>query len=86
VHGCESTVVVNAPELPNCMANREKNRAPLSMRLASSTHDGEWFFSVIDIIEVLTDSLNPRDYWYKMKIIVQSEDGFQPSTVKAGST
>jgi len=44
-------------------------------------HDGEWFFSVIDIIEVLTDSVNPRDYWYKMKIRVQSEDGFQPSTV-----
>lgn len=26
-----------------------------------------WFFSVIDVIEILTDSLNPRDYWFKMK-------------------
>ena len=22
----------------------------------------EWYFSVIDIIEILTDSVNPRDY------------------------
>lgn len=25
------------------------------------------FFSVIDVIEALTDSTNPRDYWFKMK-------------------
>ena len=29
---------------------------------------GEWWFSVIDVVAVLTDSDNPRDYWYKMKI------------------
>ena len=27
----------------------------------------KWYFSVIDIIEILTDSENPRDYWYRMK-------------------
>jgi len=26
-----------------------------------------WFFSVVDIIAVLTDSVNPRDYWYRLK-------------------
>lgn len=41
----------------------------------------EWWFSVIDVIEALTDSVNPRDYWYKMKIRVADEDGFEPSTV-----
>ncbi|MCG2707330.1 MAG: Bro-N domain-containing protein, partial [Candidatus Omnitrophica bacterium] len=35
----------------------------------------------IDVIEVLTDSVNPRDYWFKMKIRVKEEDGFQPSTI-----
>jgi prophage antirepressor-like protein len=30
--------------------------------------DDVWWFSVIDVIQVLTDSVNPRDYWYKMKI------------------
>ena len=44
-------------------------------------HGNEWWFSVIDVIEVLTDSVNPRDYWYKMKIRVKEEDGFEPSTV-----
>ena len=27
----------------------------------------KWFFSVVDIVGVLTDSVNPRDYWFKMK-------------------
>lgn len=40
-----------------------------------------WYFSVIDIIETLTESTNPRDYWFKMKIRVQTEDGFELSTI-----
>ncbi len=44
-------------------------------------HQNEWLFSVIDIVAALTDSENPRDYWYKMKIRVKEEGGFQPSTV-----
>ena len=39
-----------------------------------------WYFSVIDIIEILTDSPNPRNYWFKMKIRVKSDDGFELST------
>ena len=31
-------------------------------------HNEEWYFSVIDVIGVLTDSVNARDYWFKMKI------------------
>jgi len=30
-------------------------------------HRGEWFFSVIDVIEVLTDSLDPKQYIKKMR-------------------
>jgi len=41
----------------------------------------QWYFSVIDVVAVLTDSANPRDYWYKMKIRVKGEEGFEPSTV-----
>ncbi len=40
----------------------------------------KWYFSVIDVISVLTDSINPRDYWFKMKIRVQNEDGAELST------
>ncbi len=30
-------------------------------------HDNEWFFSVIDVVEALTDSPTPRQYWGKVK-------------------
>jgi len=40
-----------------------------------------WYFSVVDVVGVLTDSVNPRDYWYKMKIRVETEDEFQLSTI-----
>ncbi len=44
-------------------------------------HLNQRFFSVIDIIFALTDSINPRDYWYKMKIRIKEEDWFEPSTI-----
>ncbi len=40
-----------------------------------------WYFSIIDIIEVLTNSSNIRDYWFKMKIKVNLEDGIELSTI-----
>lgn len=42
--------------------------------------DDTWWFSVIDVIQTLTDTPNPRDYWYKMKIRVSEEDASQLST------
>lgn len=30
-------------------------------------HDGEWWFSVIDVVEVLSESPTPRQYWGKVK-------------------
>ncbi|MFA6158171.1 MAG: Bro-N domain-containing protein [Candidatus Paceibacterota bacterium] len=43
-------------------------------------HNGEWWFSVVDVIAALTDSENPRDYWYRMKTRLESEDEAQLST------
>ncbi|MBW7863913.1 MAG: Bro-N domain-containing protein [Candidatus Hydrogenedentes bacterium] len=40
-----------------------------------------WFFSVVDVVGALSDSVNPRDYWFKMKIRVKTEDGFELSTI-----
>jgi DNA-damage-inducible protein D len=50
------------------------------MKIRRILHQGEWWFSVIDVIQVLTDSSNPRDYWYKMKIRVNEEDTAELST------
>ncbi|MDR3000917.1 MAG: Bro-N domain-containing protein [Fibromonadaceae bacterium] len=41
----------------------------------------EWYFSVIDVVEALTNSANPRDYWFKMKQRVKLEDGIELSTI-----
>ncbi|MDP3103350.1 MAG: Bro-N domain-containing protein [Candidatus Methanoperedens sp.] len=30
-------------------------------------HDEQWFFSVVDIIQILTDSSSPRQYWGVLK-------------------
>ncbi len=40
-----------------------------------------WWFSVIDVVQALTDSANARDYWFKMKQRVELEDGAQLSTL-----
>lgn len=44
-------------------------------------HGGEWWFSVVDVIEVLTDSSEPRKYWNAMKARVKSDDGIELSTI-----
>ena len=41
----------------------------------------QWYFSVVDVVSILTDSSNPRDYWFKMKIRVKHQDGFALSTL-----
>jgi DNA-damage-inducible protein D len=30
-------------------------------------HNSEWYFSVVDVVEALTDSPTPRQYWSKVK-------------------
>lgn len=39
-------------------------------------HNGEWFFSVIDIVEALTDTNNARRYWSDLKRKLADEEGF----------
>lgn len=41
----------------------------------------QWYFSVIDVVSALTDTSNPRDYWFKMKVRVKLEDGIELSTI-----
>jgi hypothetical protein len=40
----------------------------------------EWFFSVVDVVGVLTDSANPRDYWYRVKKRMSDEEQSELST------
>ena len=43
-------------------------------------HDEQWFFSVVDIIDALTDSDNPRNYWSMMKARELKQSEIQLST------
>ena len=27
----------------------------------------QWYFSVVDVVKILTDSPDPKDYWYRIK-------------------
>jgi DNA-damage-inducible protein D len=50
------------------------------VRTSWDEEEQQWYFSIIDIVEILTNSSNPRDYWFKMKIRIKSEDGLELST------
>jgi DNA-damage-inducible protein D len=39
-------------------------------------HQNEWYFSIIDIIEILTESANPRRYWSDLKSKLIESEGF----------
>lgn len=39
-------------------------------------HESEWWFSVVDVIEALTGTSNPRRYWSDMKRQMIAKEGF----------
>jgi DNA-damage-inducible protein D len=43
------------------------NLTPFGEKIRKVWHNDEWYFSVVDIIEILTDSPKPKTYWAMMK-------------------
>ena len=41
-------------------------------------HDEQWFFSAVDVIEVLTDTAQPASYWNKVKKSILSDSQLLP--------
>ena len=41
----------------------------------------EWYFSIVDVIGSLTESNNPRDYWYRVKKRMSEEEKSELSTI-----
>jgi prophage antirepressor-like protein len=39
-------------------------------------HRSEWHFSIVDVMEALTDSANPRRYWSDLKAKMAKDEGF----------
>jgi DNA-damage-inducible protein D len=42
-------------------------------------HNDEWWFSVVDVVSVLTKSERPRKYWSDLKIKLKSDENFEVS-------
>jgi len=49
-------------------------------QVRKTIHENEWWFSVVDVVEVLTDSAQPSVYWSVMKTRVNVEVGAQSFT------
>ncbi len=56
--------------------NNQPNKLVIfqSKKIRRIWNEEEWYYSVVDIIGALTDSSNPRDYWYRMKKRVSDEE------------
>jgi hypothetical protein len=56
---------------------KEKNSIQLFERRQVRTHWDEeqekWYFSIVDVVGVLTDSPNPRKYWSVLKTRLKKE-------------
>ena len=44
-------------------------------------HNNEWYFSVVDVVGVLTESGDPKDYWYRLKKREAESAGIELSTI-----
>jgi hypothetical protein len=49
-------------------------------KIRKTLYNNEWWFSVVDVVSALTDSIDPHDYWYKMKVRVKDEEKIELST------
>ena len=49
-------------------------------RIRRLWHEGEWWFSVIDVVQALTDSSDAKDYWYRLKRRELESAGVELST------
>lgn len=49
-------------------------------RIRKVWHEGQWWFSVVDVVGVLSESTNPRVYWSKLKGRLSSEGADQSLT------
>jgi prophage antirepressor-like protein len=44
-------------------------------------HNEEWYFSVIDVVGALTESVDAKDYWYRLKQREKEASEIELSTI-----
>ena len=63
--------------------SKDKNLIPENTKLVvfqgskirRINHNEEWYFSIIDVIELLTESSSPSRYWSELKIKITDNEG-----------
>lgn len=50
-------------------------------KIRRTWYKNEWYFSIVDICEALTDSPDPKDYWYRIKKRMSDEEKVELSTI-----
>lgn len=50
-------------------------------KIRRTWHDSQWYFSVVDVVEALTDSVDAKDYWYRLKKRELESSGIELSTI-----
>jgi prophage antirepressor-like protein len=65
------------------MTDNENNKLIIfqNKRIRRTWLKEDWYYSIVDIVGVLTDSVNPRDYWYKTKKRLGDEEKAELSTI-----
>lgn len=64
-----------------CMSDDVKMFEGSQIRSVWDNEREEWYFSVVDVIGSLTESNNPRDYWYRVKKRMSEEEKSELSTI-----
>ncbi|MFA5917551.1 MAG: Bro-N domain-containing protein [Candidatus Gracilibacteria bacterium] len=52
-----------------------------SQKIRRVYYNDEWYFSVIDVVGALTESLDPKDYWYRTKKRMGEDEQSELSTI-----
>jgi len=61
----------------------DKNKALVvfqNKKIRRVWYDDEWYFSVVDVVIVLTESIDAKDYWYRLKKRELESSGVELST------
>ena len=49
-------------------------------KIRRQMYNGEWYYSIVDVVDILTESKNPTDYWYQLRKRLETEEFSEVST------
>ena len=72
----------NFAENESCMSQKEALQlfGDRKIRTAWSEEEEKWYFSIVDVVSVLTDSADAKRYWSVLKVRLRN-DGVEPTTI-----